>query len=399
MNIPILRIPFAEEDKAFIEIEMRKIFDSGILTMGKYTQVFEGLFADFMGAKYTVAVSNGTAALEIILRALEIEGQDVIVPTNTFLATAFAVIHAGNRVVFADSNPDTLCLDIEDVKQRLTENTRAVILVHIGGVITPEVYELQHLCEERGLYLIEDCAHAHGCAINGQKVGTLGVAGGFSFFPTKVLTTGEGGVITTNDESLYRKALMIRNHGKNPAMGNRMSEIGHNQRMSEFTALLGIQQMKKVPVIIEERRRIARFYDEALKEVYGVRPLILPKDVFSTYYKYIAYLDDRYNRSQVKQVLKDKYEVPLTGEVYADLCHTEPVWDKFTYCGRQRTNSYVTCAHWPACNCEQRQSGFPGAEYISKHHICLPMYPGLSETELEYIVDSLQRVLTEIKEE
>jgi len=397
MNIPILRIPFAEEEKAFIETELRKIFESGILTMGKYTHEFEGLFAKFTGAKYAVPVSNGTAALEIILRALGLEGQDVIVPTNTFLATAFSVIHSGNKVIFADSDPETLCLDIEDVKQRITERTRAVILVHIGGIITPKVFDLQRLCAERNLYLIEDCAHAHGCSINGRQAGTLGIAGAFSFFPTKVLTTGEGGMITTNDEPVYRKAAMIRNHGKNPDLSNRMSEIGHNYRVSEFTAMLGVQQMNKAPSVIKERQRIARFYDEALKEVHGVRPLILLKDVFSTYYKYIAYLDESYDRAQVKKVLKEKYGVSLTGEVYADLCHTEPVWDSYTYCGRERRNGDVACTRWPSCSCGQRQSGFPGAEYISQHHICLPLYSGLSNEELKYVVYSLKNTLTELQ--
>jgi len=397
MNIPILRIPFAEEDKAFIETELRKIFDSGFLTMGKYTHEFEGLFSNFTGAKYAVAVSNGTAALEIILRALEIDGQDVIVPTNTFLATAFAVTHAGNRVVFADSEPASLCLDIEDVKRRITETTRAVILVHIGGVITPQIYELQHFCEERGLYLIEDCAHAHGCAIDGDKAGTLGVAGAFSFFPTKVLTTGEGGMITTNDENLYRKAMMIRNHGKNPELGNRMSEIGQNQRISELTALVGVQQMKKAPILIAERRRVARFYDERLKEIPGISALKLPENVFSTYYKYIAYLDESYDRAQVKKMLKEKYGVSLTGEVYSDLCHTEPVWENYYYCGRQRRDGYAACTRWPKCGCDQRQDGFPGAEYISRHHICLPLYPGLSDEELEYVVGSLKQTLKELQ--
>ena len=397
MNIPILRIPFTQEDKAFIEAGVGKILESGFLTMGKYTQEFEGLFAEFTGTKYAVAVSNGTAALEIILRALEIDGQDVIVPTNTFLATAFAVIHAGNRVVFADSDPATLCLDIEDVKRRITDTTRAVILVHIGGVITPQIYELQHLCEEKGLYLIEDCAHAHGCSIDGNKAGTLGVAGGFSFFATKVFTTGEGGMITTNDETLYRKAMMIRNHGKNPGLSNRMSEIGHNQRISELTALVGVQQMKKALILIEDRRRAARFYDERLKEISGISALKLPENVFSTYYKYIAYLNEQYDRSQVKRVLKEKYGVSLTGEVYTDLCHTEPVWENYYYCGRRRRDNHVACTRWPMCGCDQRQDGFPGAEYISRHHICLPLYPGLSDGEMEYVVGSLKQTLKELQ--
>jgi len=396
VNIPILRIPFDEQDREFIHKGMDEILASGMLTMGKYTRQFEDLFAKFTGARFSVAVSNGTAALEIILRALEIEDASVIVPTNTFLATAFAVIHSGNQVIFADSDPETLCLTVDDVKRRIRPDTRAVILVHIGGIITPEVFKLRHLCQERGLHLIEDCAHAHGCALDGQQAGTFGIGGAFSFFPTKVVTTGEGGMITTSDEKVYRRALMIRNHGKNPDRENRMSEVGHNQRLSEFTALLGVQQMQKARELIEDRRRVAQDYDEALKGVEGVRPVVLPEGLFSSYYKYIAYLDERYDRAQLKRMMKDRYSVSLTGEVYSDLCHTEPVWDQYTYCGRQRQDGRVACSRWPACGCDKSPGSFPGAEYISRHHICLPLYRGLSRAEVAYVVDSLQKTLSEL---
>lgn len=396
MNIPILRIPFDEQDREFIHKGMDEILASGMLTMGKYTRQFEDLFAKFTGAKYCVAVSNGTAALEIILRALEVEDASVIVPTNTFLATAFAVIHSGNQVIFADSDPETLCLTVDDVKRRIRPDTRAVIPVHIGGIITPEVFSLRQLCQEQGLALIEDCAHAHGCSLDGQQAGTFGIGGAFSFFPTKVVTTGEGGMITTSEEKVYRRALMIRNHGKNPEMGNRMSEVGHNQRLSEFTALLGVQQMQKARELIEDRRRVAQYYDEALKGVERLRILTLPEGLFSSYYKYIAYLDERYDRAQVKRMMKDRYGVSLTGEVYSDLCHTEPVWEQHSYCGRQRQNGQVACPRWPSCGCDKSPGSFPGAEYISRHHICLPLYRDLSRAEVAYVVESLQKTLSEL---
>jgi dTDP-4-amino-4,6-dideoxygalactose transaminase len=393
VNIPILRIPFNEKDRGFIHKGMTEILASSILTMGKFTRQFEEGFSAFTGSKYAVAVSNGTAALEIILRALGIEGASVIVPTNTFLATAFSVVHSGNQVVFADSDRETLCLDVDDVKHRIRADTRAVVLVHIGGIITPEVFSLRQLCQDQGVVLIEDCAHAHGCALDGQQAGTFGIGGVFSFFPTKVLVTGEGGMITTNDEGLYRRAMMIRNHGKNPDMGNRMSEVGHNQRMSEITALLGVQQMQKATELIQDRRHVAHYYDEALKDVDGLHPLALPEGLSSSYYKYIAYLDEWYDRAQVKRMMKERYGVSLTGEVYAELCHTEPVWDRFTYCGRRRSNGRVACERWPACGCDTPQKDFPGAEYISRHHICLPLYPGLTEAELTHVVDSLKETL------
>lgn len=395
MKIPILRIPFDDADRAFIQDGINRILDSGMLTMGKLTAEFEERFAAFTGVRHAVACSNGTAALELILRGLGVEGRSVIVPTNTFLATSFAAMHAGNRVIFADSDPETLCLDAEDVARRIGPDTAAVILVHIGGIVTPAVYKLQELCQARGLYLIEDCAHAHGCAIGGRQAGTLGVAGAFSFFPTKALTTGEGGIVTTNDDALARRIQMIRNHGKNPELGNRMSEFGHNMRMSEITALLGVQGMRKAEMIFADRRRVAAFYDTALSGISGIRPVRLPENVTSTYYKYICYLDERFDRVTVKRHLREKYDVSLTGEVYADLCHTEPLWQSYTYCGARRCE-HVNCRRWPGCGCDQMQDGYPGSEYLARHHLCLPLYPGLTDDELEYTVKSLRSTLQEV---
>jgi len=394
VKIPILRIPFSPEDKEFITSTISDVLSSGMLTMGQYTKEFEDLFKKFVGSKYAVATNSCTSALEIIVRALKIEGKSIIVPTNTFLATALAPMHSGNKVIFADSDPRTFCLDPDDLKKRVTNDTAAVVLVHIGGIITPAYYEIKEFCEERNIYLIEDCAHAHGSSIDGKKAGALGVAGAFSFFPTKPLVTGEGGIITSNDEVLFKNASMIRNQGKNPELGNRISEFGHNYRISEITAVLGVQQLKKVDKIIAERRKIAKWYDELFVDVENVAPLAIPSNVFSTYYKYIAYLPEKYDRNEVKRRIKEKYGVSLTGEVYTDLCHAEPIWQKYTYCGKLRGTS-VECKKWPRCGCDKPQDGFPGATYLSKHHICLPLYLGLTREEVKYVVDSLNRVLNE----
>jgi perosamine synthetase len=393
MQVPILRIPFTSESRQFLHDGLDDILDSGALTMGRQTARFEELFSGFTGATHAVACSNGTAALELILRGLDIEGRDVLVPTNTFLATALAVIHSGNRVVLCDADPETLCLDYDDVVRRLTPDTAAIILVHIGGVITPDVRRLQHLCSERGLALIEDCAHAHGCSIDGQQAGTLGVAGAFSFFPTKVLTTGEGGIVTTSDEHLAARIRSLRNHGKNPAMGGRMSELGNNHRMSELTALLGVQQMENAARVIEERQRAAAYYDGRLAGMARVRPLAMPRGVVSTYYKYVVHLDEGIDRDALKAAMKARHGVSLTGEVYADPCHTEPVWKHYTYCGTRRDPARP-CEHGDPCT-GAVEAAFPGAERIAKHHICLPLYPGITEEEMAHVTESLAAELTD----
>ena len=397
MNIPVIRIPYSDEDRNALKSGLDEILGSGNLTMGRFTSRFEQMFAEFTDCRRAISCSNGTAALELILRALGIEDKSVIVPTNTFLATALAVMRSGNRVIFADSQVSDFALDIADVRRRLTADTAAIVIVHVGGVITPAIREFQVLCEDRGIHLIEDCAHAHGCTFDGQVAGTFGVAGAFSFFPTKVLTTGEGGMVTTNDDDLARRVEMLRNHGKNPQLGNRMSEFGYNHRISEITALLGVQQMTRASAIIEERRRAAAYYDAHLRGLEGLAPLRIPQGGYSTYYKYIAMIDDDIDRSELKAILKSAHGVSLTGEVYADLCHTEPVFERYTQCGATRA-SVVSCRRWPSCGCNELPAGFPGAAYLSGHHVCLPVYPGLSETELAHVASSVRDAIGRLKQ-
>lgn len=393
-SVPILRIPFSEEDVAFLQAGLGDILASGMLTLGKYTREFEEAFAAFAGTRHALAVTNGTTALDLIFLSLGIRDASVIVPTNTFLASALAPMHSGNRVIFADADPETLCLDPEDVRRRLEPDTRAVVLVHVAGVMGPDVYEIRQICEERGIDLIEDAAHAHGCVLDGKPAGGFGKAAAFSMYPTKVLTTGEGGVLTTDDDALYERAAMLRNQGKNPALNGAISEVGHNLRMTELTALMGVRQMDRAASIIAERQRIAAFYDDALQEVRGVRPLRLPPGATSSYYKYICFLEPGVDRGAVKRLMKEQHHVSLTGEVYASLCHQEPLWDRHTYCGRPRDGDRPMCVHGAVCL--ERQDGFPGAQQAADHHICLPLYPGLSDAELNHVVGSLARTVSEV---
>ena len=198
MQVPAAKIYFSEEDKKDISAKVEEILTTGQLTLGKYGKQFEEEFARYVGAKYAVAVSSGTSALEIILRTLDIQGYSVIVPTNTFFATPAAVLHAGGKVEFADVT-ENLCLDPESVKKKISRDTKGVSIVHIGGVVPPQVKQIQEICQARDLFLIEDAAHVQGSMLDGKMAGSFGIAAAFSFYPTKVMTSGEGGMITTND--------------------------------------------------------------------------------------------------------------------------------------------------------------------------------------------------------
>jgi perosamine synthetase len=352
---------------------MREVLDSGWLTLGKFNKQLEEEFAKRHRVKHAVAVNSGTSAIEIILRILNVEGKEVIVPTNTFFATAAAVVHAGARPRFADISPQTFTLSLETIKRALTRKTVGVIIVHIGGLISPEILEIKAFCDNKGLFLIEDAAHAHGSSFNGQMAGTFGIASSFSFYPTKVMTSGEGGMIVTNEDKIKEEALIYRDQGKAGFYGNFHVRMGYNWRMSELHAIVGLAQLRRLDEFIAVRRRIARLYDEGLKEIEGVQPVLLPPGVESCYYKYMALLERGIDRSLLKKVLKEQYGVTLSGEVYEIPLHRQPVFER--YSSRQ----------------------FPIAEDICARHICLPIYSDMTEDEAQYVINSLAKAIRELK--
>ena len=238
MNIPILRLPYTEEDIEFIKNNIVEVLKSGYLTMGDKVAEFERLFAEFIGVKYAIGTNSGTSSLEIVLRTIGIEGATVVMPSNTFMATPISVIHAGGKVIFTDCQRDNLQIDPEDLRRKIRRDTKGVIIVHIGGIISPYFDEIKKICDQNSLFLLEDAAHAHGATINGRKAGALGIAGSFSFYPTKVLTTAEGGMITTDNEEIYQKSLVLREQGKADHNFNTKIELGYNCRLGKLHPVL-----------------------------------------------------------------------------------------------------------------------------------------------------------------
>jgi perosamine synthetase len=186
---------FDEQSIKGILRDIKGTLEKGLLIDGPHIDDLEIQFAQYTHVKNAIAVSSGTAALEILLRLYNIVGKEVIVPTNTFVATPTAVLLTGGKIVFADIRDDTLCIDLEEVKKKVTSKTAGVIVVHIAGLICPQINELRRFCHDNSLFLIEDAAHAHGAMIDGQMAGNLCDGGAFSFYPTKLMTTGQGGII------------------------------------------------------------------------------------------------------------------------------------------------------------------------------------------------------------
>lgn len=348
---------------------MDECLSSGMLTLGRYGREFEQRFATRVGTAYAVAVNSGTSSLEIPLRIFGVTGKVVLVPTNTFFATAAAVVHAGGTPRFVDADPDTFSVDVAGLKKSLTPDTAGVIVVHIGGIVTPHMPEIQAFCREHGLFLLEDAAHAHGCSSGGQNAGTFGDAASFSFYPTKVMTSGEGGMIVTNDKDVYEEALVYRDQGKAGFNANFHTRLGYNWRMSEVHAIIGLAQLARLEEFSVSRRKIAAIYDSALAGIPGLVAVPLPARCESSYYKYLAMLDSGIDRGALKKTLRDCYEVALSGEVYDTPCHQQPVFHEYA------------------------DGALPAAEDICSRHICLPVFANMSEDQARHVVSSLAAVL------
>jgi len=361
------------DDVERILSDFRKILLDGRYTLGRYTEQFETEFKECIGSAYAIAVNSGTSALEIILRVLGIgPGDEVIVPVNTFIATSNAVIFAGARPVFVDVEFESLCMDAAQVQEKISDKTKAVIVVHIGGIVCPRMKEILEICADNNIYLIEDAAHAHGSTLEGKKAGTFSAAAAFSFYPTKVMTTGEGGMITTDSEEIDKKARILRDQGKSAFEGGLIVELGYNWRMTEFSAVLGIYQLRRLEEFIEKRRALARRYDKGLAKISGVRPQKIPSNIKSNYYKYVAFLDEDIDKVWLKKELREKYGIRLGGEVYDPPLHLQPVYRRlFGFKGGE----------------------FPVAEEVARRHICLPMHVGLSYEDVDYVIAALREVL------
>jgi len=262
-------IPVAEPCLGEEELEnVTDAIKSGwISSKGKFIGEFEENFARYCGVKYGIATSNGTVALHLALKAMGIKkGNEVIVPTLTFVATANAVTYCNAKPVFVDSHPEYWCIDPEEIEEKITENTRAIIPVHLYGHPC-DMDRIADIATEHGLYVIEDAAEAHGAEYKGRKVGSLGDINCFSFYGNKIMTTGEGGMCLTDDEELAAKMRMLRDHGMNHERRYWHDVVGFNYRMTNLQAAVGVAQLKKLDEFVEKKRKIAGWYSEGLKEL------------------------------------------------------------------------------------------------------------------------------------
>lgn len=359
---------FPAEDIALIQEDVGRILRTGRLILGPFLQQFEAQCAEYVGTSRAVGLSSCTAALEATLRYLRVEGGEVVVPTNTFVATANAVIYAGARPVFADIDGDALALDPADLERRLTPRTKAVIVVHIAGTISPHIRAIRRLCDSRRIPLIEDAAHAHGATFEGQQAGSFGFAGCFSMYPTKVLTTGCGGVVTTDDVDLAEYCSVVRHHGAGSRGLTVPEHHGNDWIMNEISAAIGVRQLARLDEFVAQRNVLAAIYRDAVAASEHLFNLPLARDARNSYYKYIVIAKHGIDGRRVLDDASKTHNVELA-QVYFPPCHLQPIFRAVA-----------------------GQDPLPNAEDILPRAIALPMHVGLAAADVERAVAVLDRL-------
>ena len=369
INVPPVRVVFDEDDRKNILSEIDAVLQSGMVAASTKVKEFEEFWAEYCGSKHAIACSNGGAALEVLMKAMDIKGKDVLVPTNTFVATVNAVIFAGGNPIFLDLDPNTMCVSLEEIKNKKTESTVGVLPVHIGGIISPEMEEISSWCKENNLWLIEDAAHAHGSEFNGKRAGRFGLAAAYSFFATKVITAAEGGMIVCDDDGLAEACRGLRDYGKRSQWETVHTYLSSNYRMNEVTAVIGHYQARKLDSFLQDRDKVA---DEYKKHLDGKIDLIMPSGR-SSWYKFMALPEIGISQEDIRTNLKER-SVSLAGGVYDIPVHLQPVF--------QEMGSVPS---------------LPLSEDICPRHICLPIWVGMSNEQVEHVISSLIEVLEELK--
>ncbi len=344
-----------EEKKAVSEV-----IDSGMIACGPKTKEFEEEFAKYTGVKYALGTTSGTTALHLGLLTLGIDsGDEVIVPSFSFIASVNSILFCNAKPVFCDVDEKTFNIDPSKIESLITDKTKAIMPVHLYG-LAADMKEIQKIADEQDLLVIGDAAQAHGASMDGKMVGSFGDLECFSFYPTKNMTTGEGGMITTNNDELFEKAVSIRNHGREKTQwGYEHCRIGYNYRMTDISSAIGIEQLKKLPGFLDKRRENARFYDENL----DCETPFVPEGAEHAYHQYTIKCK---KRDSLLEELK-KNDIGF-GIYYPKPLHNYSHLEKYGH------------------------DDLKVSEKLSKISVSLPVHPALKKEELKKVSDVINRV-------
>ncbi|MBM3308861.1 MAG: DegT/DnrJ/EryC1/StrS family aminotransferase [Candidatus Altiarchaeales archaeon] len=360
--IPIAK-PLIGKEEVKLVVEALK---SRSIAQGPKVKEFEGKFAEYIGVKRAVAVNSGTAALHVALLAHGVKpGDEVIVPSFTFIATANSVLYCNAKPVFADVDDDSFNIDVEDVKRKITSKTKAVIPVHLYGQ-PADMKELMEISREKNIAVIEDACQSHGAAYEGKKVGGFGI-GCFSFYPTKNMATGEGGMLTTDDDRIAELCEVIRSHGSRKRYYHEM--LGFNYRMTDINAAIGLAQLEKLPDFNKRRVENANYLSKKLGKVKGV---VVPKTLENrthVYHQYTVKITEEFGKTRDEVVAKLNEKGVGTGIYYPLPIHQQDLYKQMGY-----------------------NVSLPVTERVCKQVISLPCHPAVKKKDLTFIVKSLKEI-------
>jgi len=361
--IPIARPSVGEEEACAASDVIR----SGNLASGMQVSLFEREFSGYIGVSHSIATSNGTTALHATMLALGIgPGDQVLVPSFTFIATASSVTMCGASPVVTDVDDRTYCIDPESILEEMTSKTKAVIGVHLFGQPC-EIQAIQEICEDHRLLFIEDCAQAHGARYQGENTGSFGAAGCFSFYPTKNMTTGEGGMITCYDDDLARKIRLIINHGQQEKYLH--TQIGYNFRLTDISAAIGRVQLKKLDEMNTKRQSHGMFYSHHLRKK-GIFPPVIREGCTHVYHQYAIRIrpESGITRDELVEHLKEQ-------DIGTAIHYPIPIHEQPVYKGRIAG------------------SEAPVSQRISQEILSLPVYPDLTIDERQAVITAIDEVI------
>ncbi|MCW6074293.1 DegT/DnrJ/EryC1/StrS family aminotransferase [Clostridium sporogenes] len=359
-----LSVPFIDDNEMN---EIKNVLNSGYLVQGNKVEEFENLIKEYLNVKHAIAVSNGTAALHLSLIALDIKPSDeIIVPDFTFPATSNVVENMGAKSIFVDINLDDFCIDTDKIENKINNNTKVIIPVHEFGQVS-NMDKIMDLASKYSLRVVEDAACALGAEYKNKKIGTIGDLGCFSFHPRKSITTGEGGIVVTNNDEFARKIRAIRNHGMDYCHGTpKFIFAGLNYRMTNIQGAIGVAQFRKLDKINKVRKMIANKYNERL---YNIKEIILPREkeyskhIWQTYH---ILLNETINRDSLIKNLKEK---GIETNIGAYAVHEQDYYKKkYSYDHKE----------------------FKKSRFAWKQGLALPLYVGIKDNEIDYIVSQLK---------
>jgi perosamine synthetase len=358
--------PIIDDDDIQSVIETLR---QGRLSGGIFAEKFEKEFAKFTGVKYAVAVNSATAALQLMLATNDIgKGDEVITTPYTFAATANVILQQNAKPVFVDIESDFYNIDAAKIEEKITENTKAIMPIHYGGQIS-QMDKIRKIAKKFNLLTFEDAAPAAGAELNGKKAGSLSDAGAFSFFPDKNMTTGEGGMLTTNSEYIAERARIMKKHGAPTRYHH--TEIGWNFKMPDMNAALGISQLKKLPKIIRKKNELAKYYNDILTdELRG--QVEIPKIMKSSYHTFNIYNVKFENQNKRDKVKKHLEENKIETRICFPPVHLQPIYMKIM---------------------NLKEGSFPISEKSSKETLCLPMFANITNQIQDDIVNHIKNIL------